>query len=97
MLGVLGHQIGKRLGLQKPAYKGILRTEGDDINKESLVLGTECMPGTVKNIYHTFSLLFMFTNIPLYTIGLQRSGHKQKRESNLTKVSTAKSWTEVYL
>lgn len=43
--------------------KDILRTEGTDINKESLVLGTECMPGTVKSIFQTLSRLFVLTNM----------------------------------
>lgn len=43
--------------------KDLLRTEGTDINKESLVLGIECMPSTVKNIFLTLSHLFFLTNI----------------------------------
>lgn len=45
--------------------KDILKMEGSDINKESLVLGIECMPGTVKNIVHILSLFILIT-IPSY-------------------------------
>ena len=70
--------------------KDLLRTEGTDSNKESLVLGIECMSGTVKNIFLTLSHLFFLTNIhPFVQMRTAKLKKQTKRESKLTKVSTA--------
>lgn len=58
--------------------KDILKMEGNNINKESLVLGIECMPGTVKIIFHILSL-FILTTIRLYGWRLQSWRNKRKK------------------
>jgi len=66
----LGTRKERHWAFKKQPNKGLLRTEGTDINKESLVLGTECMPSTLKNIFQTLSCLFSHTNI--HPLGLQK-------------------------
>lgn len=60
--------------------KDILKTEGNGINKESLVLGIECMPGTVTNISHILSL-FILNNYPL----VQMKTPKLKKQTKKVK------------
>lgn len=74
----LGRKCQASLGTRKERHwafksqpnKDLLRTEGTDINKESLVLGIECMPSTLKNIFQTLSHFFSHTNI--HPLGLQK-------------------------